>query len=325
MHRPRVNLRAALALLLAAALMAVTSAFGDAGQNLKKIHKVAGIVTEIDSLRIKIDSGGDSAVAIHTPEDYTERVLAGMQVTAWYYDEGSTPTLERLDYPLDFSFVPPTEFVPRIQRAILLPSSNAGDAEALIGAIERLCQSRLRWVMAHRMLAEEIRRRATKTGGEREAPSARQGEMTPGALAPADPELVRRIASATRADAVLEVRIEHVLLKVTSHTAEWDGAREKFGSTSSRIASAMTMRPLRGQVPAATVVLKLHDPHGRLLWRNRRGFRVLALQTGMGNNLRNRSLAEATDDTAFLDAWLNDVFASLLAVHHNSSDTAAQR
>ncbi len=315
MHRPRFQPCAALALLIAAALMAATASFYSAGEKQEKPIKVTGTVTEIDALRIRIDSGGD-AVTILTPEDYTERVFPGMQVTAWYSAQGGTPTLERLDYPLDFSLVPPAEFLPRIKRAILLPSSNAGDADRLSGAIERLCQSRLGWVMANRMLAEEIRRRDSKTGGGKEAPDA---------VDSAGPGLVQRISSATRADAVLEVRVEHVLLHVTSHTAEWDGAREKFGSTSSQIASAMTMRPLRGQVPAATVILKLHHPQGRLLWRNRRGFRVLALQTGMGNTLRDRSLAEAAEDAAFLDAWLNEAFASLLAVQRKPSDTTARR
>ena len=72
----------------------------------------------------------------------------------------------------------------------------------------------------------------------------------------------------------------------------------------------MTLRPVRGQVPAATVVLKLFDRQGRLLWSNRRGFRVLALQVSMGGDFRDRTLSEALDDAPFLADWLNRVFAS---------------
>ena len=249
----------------------------------------------------------------------------GTQVTAWHHAQGEILKLDRLEYPLEVSHVPAGEFVPRIKKIILLSSSNAGDAEPIYSSIEQLFRENFDWVVAHRGLAEEIRRRALKDSGVTTYPTAHRNRTAPEPLVPADPELIQRISSGTRVDAVLEIRIEYVRVAVKSHMAKWDGTSEKFGSNSARFASAITMRPIRGEVPAATAVLKLYDPEGRLLWSNRRGFRVLAFQVGLDKDLRDRSLAEGADDAAFLDAWLADVFTSWIEVRPAPSGTTAHR
>lgn len=279
-----------------------------------KAQKVKGIVTGIEATRLIIDDGSGTEVELHTPQDYSESISVGTKVTAGYHEQGGILKLDRLDYPLQVSMVSPADFIPRIHKVILLPSSNAGEAARFFDEIERLLRSRFDWVIAHRMVAGEVRRRVLKERGVRSAIWPAQSEAAPEPLVPADPELIQRIAEGARADAVLEVRVEYSLLPVNSHTAEWDGQRENFGSKKARFASAITLRSARGQVPVATVVLKLFDPKGAPLWINRRGFRVLALQTGMGDEFRDRPLAETAEDSAFVSDWLQQVFASWLNV-----------
>ena len=288
-------------------------------------RSVKGIVTGVEATSLIIQDRGDTELTLHTSQDYSESVSVGMQVKAEYREQGGILKLDALDYPLEVSLAPPQEFLPRVHRIILLPSSNAGDASPLFDEIERLLRARFDWVIAHRMLATEVRRRALEEQGVRSARFPRGSGAAPEPLAPADPELIRRIAEGARADAVLEVRVEYILLSVSSYTAEWDGQRESFGTKRSRFASALTLRPVRGQIPVATVVLKLYDAQGRQFWRNRRGFRVLALQTGMGDDFRDRPLPEAAEDSTFLSEWLHQVFATWLKVSPEPANTAAKQ
>jgi hypothetical protein len=311
--------------ILAVVPLTLAAILCSAAEESKKIQKLKGVVTEVTSTRLTVDDGKKGEVVIHTDEDYSERVSVGMQVTAWHYELAGAQRLDRIEYPLEVSLVEPGDFIPRIKKIILLPSSNAGDADAIFTEIERLFQSRFNWVIGHRMLAEEIRRRSMKERGLNSVIAAPRSETTAETLVPAEPELIQRIAEGARADAVLEVRVEYILLKVKSSTAEWDGQRETFGSQSARFASAITLRPVRGQVPVATVVLKLFDAQGHLMWKNRRGFRVLALQVSMGNKFRDRPLAEGVEDSAFMSGWLSQVFASWLKVGPNPTGATAQR
>ncbi|MBI4166532.1 MAG: hypothetical protein HY508_12435 [Acidobacteria bacterium] len=324
MNRCKPKLRIAITLLAVVALP-LTAALCPAGEASQKVQKSKGVVTEVTVASLTIEGGKEGEVKIYTGEDYLERVSVGMQVTAWHHEQGGVQQLDRLEYPLEVALTEPGGFIPRIKRFILLPSSNAGDASTLYAEMERLFRDRFHWVIADRMLAEEVRRRFMKEQGVNTAIATRGNETTPPPLVSAEPELIQRIAQGARADAVLEVRVEYIMLKVRSHTAEWDGQRETFGSRSARFASAITRRPVRGQVPVATVVLNLFDPQGRLLWRNRRGFRVLALQVSMGNDFRDRPLAEAVQDSAFMNDWLNQVFASWLNAGPKPSAATAQR
>jgi hypothetical protein len=289
-----------------------------------KSRRLSGIVTGVTPESLTIDDGKGREVTIHSAENYSERLPLGTQVTVWHYGQSGVEELDRIEYPLELSPANPRDFLPRIKKVILLPSSNAGDATAFYAEVERLLDSRFNWVIAHRMLAEEIRQREMKAQGVKPENVAQSSESPPTPLEPASPELIQKIAEGTRADAVLEMRVEYLLLQVKSHTAEWDGQRETFGSTRSRIATAMTLRPVRGQVPAATVVLKLFDRQGQLLWSNRRGFRVLALQVSMEGEFRDRPLTEALEDGPFVANWLNQVFASWRVTGSNPSAASSK-
>jgi hypothetical protein len=65
----------------------------------------------------------------------------------------------------------------------------------------------------------------------------------------------------------------------------------------------------KGEVPAATVELKLWDAKGSLLWRNRRGLALLEVLAG--NKLRERPLSEFLSDPRAVQGWLAVVFKSL--------------
>ena len=289
-----------------------------------KTREVKGIVTGVEATSLIVQGQSETELELHTSRDYSEWVSVGIEVKAKYHEQAGILKLDALDYPLEVSLAPPEEFLPRIHKIILLPSSNAGDAGPLFDEIERLLRSRFDWAIAHRMLAAEVRRRALEEQGVMPSGFPPGSVGAPEPLVPAEQELIRRIAEGARADAVLEVRVEYIQLPVNSHTAEWDGQRESFGTKRAKFASAITLRPARGHVPVATVVLKFFDAQGRQLWRNRRGFRVLALQTGMGNHFRDRPLSEAAEDSAFLREWLHQVFAAWLSVSPRAAGTAAK-
>ena len=100
----------------------------------------------------------------------------------------------------------------------------------------------------------------------------------------------------------------------------WDGVRQPVSAKLSRAVAILSPLPVEGHVPAATVVLKLWDSQGKPLWSNRRGFAVLALQVGISSKFRDRPIAEALEDKASVEKWLNATFGSLLPV---DSDTRA--
>jgi hypothetical protein len=124
--------------------------------------------------------------------------------------------------------------------------------------------------------------------------------------------LVTHLASETRVDAVLEANIEEVSAKVRRMVATWDGVSEGVGGKGTRTIAKLAIVPAKGHVPASTVVLKLWDAQGRLLWDNRRGLAVLVAQQSM-TKFRERPLSEYLQDTAGVQKWLETAFASLPA------------
>ncbi len=269
-----------------------------------------GRVTAVTARTIRLEAADGRSREIVTSQSYTERVFPGQNVTVWYRQIGGAEKLDRIEYPLEYLAARPEEFLPPIKRVILLPASNAGDAGEIFAAIERRLEADRHWVVASRLLSEEVRRRDQKARGVNAALTAPANPYSPAPIESASPELIRKVADAARADAVLETRVEYSVLPVRSHTAEWDGQREKFGSTSGRITMAMTLRKVEGRVPVATIVLRLFDRQGKLLWNYRRGFGVLALQVSSKNEFRDRPLAERARDVAFMEAWLASAFMS---------------
>lgn len=140
-----------------------------------------------------------------------------------------------------------------------------------------------------------------------------------------DPRFVARVASLIRVDAVLEAEVIRVQAPVSRLVARWDGAEEAMASKGSETVAHLTLAPRHGTVPATTVILKLWDSQGNLLWTNRTGFAVLAVREGLRNEVRPRPLAEVLSNHATLDQWLNGVFTPLLSGPASSSGTSRKR
>jgi hypothetical protein len=130
---------------------------------------------------------------------------------------------------------------------------------------------------------------------------------------PAEDSLMTMLASETRVDAVLEVTVVEVQAPLSRLVAKWDGVEEPIAGKGSETIARLSLIPVRGAVPAATVVLKLWDSHGVLVWTNRTGLAVLAVREGLGDRLRERSLSEVLGNRAAMDKWLGRVFAPWLA------------
>jgi hypothetical protein len=303
-HRDRSISPALKTLVLLLALVSM----GQASEG--GLQKTQGTVSFVKPEEITVQDGSGREIQIHTNQDYSGRVSPGDKVTAWHRLQGSVEKLDRIEIPLEFLPIPPADFLPAIKRVVLLPSSNAGDASEIYSEIETKLDSQFHWVVANRMLAEEMRRRDWKARGIDPATAPHTAAGMPAPLEAASTDLVEKVADAARADAVLEVRVEYSMLRVNSHTAEWDGQKENFGTSSARFAASITLRSVHGQVPVATAILRLFDSHGKLLWSQRRGIRVLAVQTSMGNEFRDRPLTEGAQDASFLSGWLDQVFAS---------------
>jgi hypothetical protein len=133
---------------------------------------------------------------------------------------------------------------------------------------------------------------------------------------PVDPvkdvqELIPLIARETKVNAVLEISVEQVDAEVKRSEAAWDGVEEPISAPKGLLASAKSaVTSQKETAPAATVVFKLWDSRGKLMWSNRRGFALLALREG--RELQERSLTEVVQNTDNMERWFEMVFRSIL-------------
>lgn len=312
MATERSTLRYLLLVLLSSAVCATVANYSAAAEKRPKPRKVEGVLTAVEAERITIRDKKGREVSIQPSEDLRENVAVGSEATARYFSVGEVNKLDWLYYPPESSFVPTRDFIPRIKRIILLPSSAAGDAGPLYGAIENFLRTNFHMIASHRMLAEEIRYRLEKPNSTAPVVDPAKGDADLERASELHRELIRRIASETRADAVLETHIELVEVKLNNQTAYWDDVREPIASKTARAISLISPFPIHGHVPASTAVLRLWDAQGNLLWRQRRGFCVLALQVGIGDKFRERPISEAVENTEGMEAWLKLVFGSWL-------------
>jgi hypothetical protein len=297
---------------LCAALLAAPPGASRAAEKKPKPSKIVGIATEITPSTVTIH-GGTGEVTVHTREDFTEKVAVGSEVTAWYHHEERGDILQWLEYPLENFFIPRNEFRPQLKRVIILPSSTVQDAEGLFDVIANFMEVRLGLYVAPRILAEELRDRALKSHSVLDTIDPSTGEVDISGYTRAQRDLIRKVASETRVDAVVQADVELVQVNFRSQVAVWDGVRQPVAGKASRALGFIAPILQDGHVPAATVVLKLWDPDGKLLWSCRRGFAVLALQVGVRGRFRDRPIPKALEDTASVQRWLEAVFASFLS------------
>jgi hypothetical protein len=298
--------------LLGVLLLAGVSLGLQARDKDSKLLKVVGVVTEVGPARLTVATADGQEVTLTTQEDFTKRVAVGSKVTAWYLVESGSNLLERLEYGEEKGSLPSTQIRSSIKKIILLPSSSVPDADGVFDAIENYLGSRFGWYVAPRVLAEEIRNRTGKSATPLEAMNPETGEFDMTTYLGSQQNLVTKLASETRVDAVLEARVEQVMAKVSRRVASWDGNEEVIGGKGSRTMAKFAIVPQKGEVSASTVVLKLWDAQGKLLWSARRGFAVLGVPESTSGKLRYRALPEYLEDSASVEKWVKTVFGSLL-------------
>lgn len=297
--------------LVWAVLLLSLPAISSAAEKQPWPRKIVGLVTMVEPNSVAI-RGGEGEVTIQTVEDFTEKVAVGSQVTAWYYPKEKVNVLQWLAYALENSFVSPAQFRSQIKKIIILPDDRVGGADGLFTAMGTFLESRLGWFVAPHILAEEIRQRARKSSSTLDLIDPSTGNVDLAAYVQPHRDLIRELASEASVDAVLEANVELVQVEFRAQVAAWDGVRQPVSSKISRTLAVFSPLPIEGQVPAATVVLKLWDAQGKLLWSNRRGFAVLALQEGISNKFRDRPIPEVLQDTGSVERWFADTFGSWL-------------
>jgi hypothetical protein len=297
--------------ILCAALLAVPTGVSRADQKQPKPLKIVGIATEITPSTLTVH-GQTGEITIQTHEDFTEKLAPGSEVTAWYYQQDGGEILQWLEYPLESFFIPRNEFPPALKKVIILPNSTVQDAGGLLDAIANFMETRLGYYVAPRMLAEEIRNRALKAHSTMDAIDPATGAVDISTYTQAQRNLIQHLASETRVDAVFQADVELVQAEFRSLVASWDGVHEPVAGTGKRTLGFFAPILNDGHVPAATVVLKLWDPNGRLLWCHRRGFAVLARMTGVGGKFRDRPIAEVLQNSDGVREWLEALFAAFL-------------
>jgi hypothetical protein len=272
-----------------------------------------GYVTKVESNRITIVSlmGDARTLALTTQEDFTQEVAKGSKVTAWYFQQGDTYRLKWLEYPLENIFMSSRSIRGRVRRAIILPNSSVPDTDALYDATAQFLEDNLKWRFAPRTLIDDIRQGKTSTASAGEGANALNSQGNPVPVSSGQRELIPLIAREAKVNAVLEIAVEQVEADVKRSVAVWDGVEEPISAPKGWLASAQSVvTPQKETLPAATVVFKLWDTQGKLMWSNRRGFALLALREG--KELRERSLADVLQNTDNVQRWLELAFGSIL-------------
>jgi hypothetical protein len=270
-----------------------------------------GVTTAVEPTQVTILGADGHELTVVCEEDFTMKVGVGSKVTVWYTPKNGVNKLNWLEYPLENFFVPGDLIRSRVKKVIPLPSSRVPDSEGIVDRIAKYLEANLGWYAAPAVLAEEIRRRSPVSNSTLEAIDPATGQFNMNRYLQSQRQLFTRVASETRVDAVLEINVERVQAVFTRHVAEWDGAAQAVASGGTRALWSVGVIPVTGEVPAATVVMKLWDAQGKLLWSNRRGFAVLAVLNRAGTSFRDRPLAEVYEDEPSIQAWLVDVLGAL--------------
>lgn len=273
--------------------------------------QVEGKAFSVEPTQVTIVDPKGQTVTVICKEDFTLKVAVGSEVTAWYTPKNGVNRLDWLQYPLENFFVSAERIRRQIKKVVLLPNYGVPDSRELVDRIAGYLENNLGWYVAPAMLAEEIRRRSGQMTSTLDAIDPATGEFDVKRYLDSQRRLIERLASETRVNAVLGVTVEEVQAKFRNQVAEWDGVTEPVAGKVTRAAAKMQPIAVSGDVPAATVEMKLWDSHGNLLWSNRRGFAVLYFRSGLGNRFRERPLTEVYQNEAGMNEWLAATLGTL--------------
>ena len=273
--------------------------------------QIRGKTTAVAPTFVTIQDSNGHIVTVVCKEDFTLKVGLGSAVIAWYTPKEGFNNLDWLEYPLENFFVPAESIRSHINKIIVLPNYGVPDSKGLVDRIAGYLEGNLGWYVAPAMLAEEIRKRSGQSSSTLDAIDPATGQFDMKAYLDSQRRLIEHLASETRVNAVLEVTVEQVMAQFRDQMAAWDGVTEPIASKASRLAGHLMPFTLNGKVPAATVEMKLWDSHGKLLWSNRRGFAVLSVLSGLGDNFRQRPLTEVYQNEVGVNAWLAGALGTL--------------
>ena len=275
--------------------------------------KVQGYATVVTPNSITVFDKKNDEIEIVTDKDYTALVGIAAPVTVWYTTEGGVNRLEDIVYPnRGGTFVPTSSIRDSIKRISVLPRvQDVENSEGLISAISAYLAANAGWFVAPPELALEIARRSKAADSPLDAIDTKTGDVDMQAYFEPERALMTAIAQDSHTDAVLEVKVIKVKATVRSLIASWDDMTEPVASRKTRGLSPFASFAGKGWVYAATADMSLWSQTGKLLWKKRRGFAVLALQSGVNSKYRERPLTEVYADQHAMQRWLADTLGQL--------------
>ena len=292
-------------------LAALVLLAGPAKADKSKQLWVSGTVRRVEPNLITIIGPKGQDYTVVPVEDFTSRVAVGSQVTAWYTPENGVNKLDFLQYALENFFVSPEVIRQTIRKAIILPHPQVPDSMGIIDEIGRYLATNLGWYIAPSFLAEGLWKRSRQPS-TLDAFDPATGQFDMSRYLKGQDALMADLASKARVDATLDITVEEVEAPCDQKKAEWDEVVEVIATKAARAMTILSKVHEEGTVPAATVVMKLYDKQGRIVWTRRRGFAVLAVQTGIGGKFRDRPLTEVYQNLVGVQAWLSQTFARLV-------------
>ena len=272
-----------------------------------------GFATVITPESITVFDKKGQELKILTDKDYTSLVGIASPVTVWYTTEAGVNHLQDIVYPARVEpSVPGNTLGEDIKRIIILPEvEGVENADGLIGAISSYLADNAGWYVGPPELATEIANRSKAAGSPLDAIDPNTGAVDMQRYLLSQGSLVATIANQTHSDAVLEIKVLKVKANVHDSKATWDDMTQPVASFKLRALSPLEVVTGRGWVYAVTADLSLWNPSGKLLWRKRRGFATLAVQSGIGATYRQRPLTEVYAEKDTMATWLGQTLAQL--------------
>jgi len=269
--------------------------------------KLEGFATIVTPDNITVFDNKNQIIEIHTDRDYTALVGIAAPVTVWYTTEGGVNHLEDIVYSKQGgTFVPRSQILENIKRVIILPRpEDVENTQGLISAISQYLTDNAGWFVAPPELAVEVATRVQGPVSSMDVIDSDTGQVDMRQYLEFQRALMTAIARQTHSDAVLEVKIVKVKATVRSGVAAWDDMTEPVASRKARTLTSWE-RLGKGWVYAVTADMNLWSQTGTLLWKKRRGFATLGVQSGIELKYRERPLNEVYGESGVMQHWLEE-------------------
>jgi hypothetical protein len=278
--------------------------------------KLEGYATVVTPRSIAVFDKEGQEIEIRTDKDYSGLVGIAAPVTVWYKTQGGVNHLEDIIYPTkSATFVPADRILEGIKRIIILPLAlDVDNSAGLINAISAYLTEQAGIFAAPQELAAEIANRNQDLISSLDPIDPNTGEVDRERYLDAEVDLVTRVADESRSDGVLLIRVLKVKAKVRGSIAFWDDMTEPVASRTARTFSPLTILGGKGWVYAATADMSLCNKAGKQLWKRRKGFAVLGLQTAIGARYRERPLTDVYQNSDAMQRWLTNTLGDIVSI-----------